>query len=495
MKDERAEDAGGYHLHGPTVVALALCAAIDAADWAVLPGMFSALETEFGVTLERLGSVYLLQCLAGSLCMPLWGFLGDRAPRRELLCLGCGTWGLLTVLSGASQSFTEFTAYRTASAGVLALLNPITQSVVADLAASGSRGRLFGAIGSVATLGAVLGQFVATATSSESVRVPGLRRPVRGWRVCLVGVGALSIAFAPAIELMMREPKKGDGGGGPTTTSRGAWAVLYKPSFALLVAQGFFGCVPWRAFGMMSVYWFELLGYAPLTVAFMLGAGALSAAAGVLFSGFIGDALNSIWPFNGRVVAAQVSVAAGSILMATLLLGLPKDEPRHVLVYTLVIMLFNLVAVWCTNATNRPLVADICPEGFRATAFSVFACMESIPSAFGGYLVAWLASSAFGFQQNHSSTPPAGSDPRVDGGVAALTMALLWICMSAWGACFAIYSALHWTYASDVTGQQSSKIDKVHFRGQCPVGKRANASPKHDDEDETVTLLARGQRN
>lgn len=57
------------------------------------------------------GARYLLQCLVGSLAMPVWGGLGDRSSRKLLLCFGCFAWGGLTLGCAMSTSFMWFTVH------------------------------------------------------------------------------------------------------------------------------------------------------------------------------------------------------------------------------------------------------------------------------------------------------------------------------------------------------------------------------------------------
>merc|ERR1712078_281856 len=112
----------------------------------MIPGMFRAFESDFGVSLSDIGIMYLLQCLVSALAMPIWGGLGDRMSRKTLLCFGCFCWGGFTIACAFAGTFVEFTVFRTCAAIFLSLVSPIAQSVVADLAPSEARGRVFGKI-------------------------------------------------------------------------------------------------------------------------------------------------------------------------------------------------------------------------------------------------------------------------------------------------------------------------------------------------------------
>mmetsp|Transcript_19052 Transcript_19052/g.26603 ORF Transcript_19052/g.26603 Transcript_19052/m.26603 type:complete len:491 (-) Transcript_19052:378-1850(-) len=474
-----------------TLGCLGFCAALDAADFIMLPGMFTAFEEDFNTSLSDIGIMYLMQCLLGSLAMPVWGALGDRYSRKHLLSFGCFMWGAFTMGCAGASSFMMFTLFRAFAAIFMSLVTPVAQSVVADLAPSEKRGSLFGQIGFMAMIGAFIGQFFSTSLASE------YPLGIRGWRLCLAVVGILSMTFPIVMQLFMWEPRRQ----AATILAREQskdkflgvdWPSLRLASFWLLVFQGVFGSIPWRAFGMFSILWLELIGYTPMQVAIIGGLGMLASAVGHLISGYIGDFAHATVPYRGRVYVAQFSVAIGMFLVFALLMLLPKD-PSHMLLFCSVIILFNLTATWAGNATNRPLIADVVPEWSRASIYSYFSMMENVPSAFGGYVVSFMAEVMFGFKSGGPHNRPdidGMDDAERARNVNALTYSLTIMTLIPWTITLLAYGLMHGTYENDVN----------LTKARAKKAEMSNARLIHDEEsdddmdNDKVHLLAEGRR-
>mmetsp|Transcript_968 Transcript_968/g.1835 ORF Transcript_968/g.1835 Transcript_968/m.1835 type:complete len:494 (-) Transcript_968:172-1653(-) len=475
-----------------TLASLAFCAALDAADFSMIPGMFTAFSDDFGASLSDIGLMYLLQCLVGACAMPVWGGLGDRMSRKNLLCIGCFTWGLFTLGCATAQSFMAFTMFRTLAAVFMSLVSPIAQSVVADLVPSKTRGSLFGQIGFFAMLGAFVGQFASTSLSD------GYVGGMRGWRFCLLVVGGLSVVWPFVMIFLMVEPNRDRAIALARHANNGSslnidWPSLRLYSFWLLVLQGIFGCMPWRAFGMFSILWLQLIGFSDFQVAIIGGAGMIAGAIGHLFAGYIGDYSHSILPYRGRVYVAQFTVAIGMFMVFFLLVLLPKTP--NMAVFLSVIIGFNLTATWASNATNRPLVADIVPEWSRASIYSYFTMMESVPSSFAGYFVSYLAESVFGFKMaghgHHQDVSDLTPEERAEN-VASLTNALVIMTMVPWVLCFGAYGLMHYTYEKDVL-KTKKRLEKASLAAGSP-SELALDDDEEIDGLEKVNLLAEGRR-
>ncbi|GAB5369533.1 hypothetical protein AAMO2058_001413100 [Amorphochlora amoebiformis] len=483
-----AEDHGYKPVQLRTLASLAACAALDAADFALLPGMFGAFQADFGVSLTDIGIMYLLQCLVGALAMPVWGGLGDRTSRKALLCIGCFAWGSFTIGCAMATSFMEFTLFRTMAAVFMSLVSPIAQSVIADLVPSEKRGRLFGQIGFIGMLGAFTGQFVSTSVSNDYYG------GIRGWRLCLFTVGCLSVVWPLIMSVLMIEPERRREHqiALRNENSQIDWKSLRLVSFWLLVAQGVFGCVPWRAFGMFSILWLELIGYTALEVAIIGGVGMIAGAFGHLLAGYIGDYSHSKVPYRGRVYVAQFTVGIGMIIVAFLLLVLPKD-PSHMVMFCVTIILFNLMATWAGNATNRPLVADIVPAWSRASIYSYFTMMESVPSSFAAYVVSFMAETFFDFRMGkpgHREDVGSLTPEERNRNVHALTYALAIMTIVPWVITFAMYTGMHWTYEKDV-----QRTKRRVQRSTVRVIDAADVDTEIDDSEiDKVHLLAEGRR-
>ena len=111
-------------------ISVNLCTAIDAADAALLPAVFRALEVAFALSPSSLATLVLAQSVTGAVFAPLWGWLadGDLVPRRTLLLIGCGWWALLTACTAAATGFWSLLLARTVLGAALPLISPVAQA-------------------------------------------------------------------------------------------------------------------------------------------------------------------------------------------------------------------------------------------------------------------------------------------------------------------------------------------------------------------------------
>uniref|UniRef100_A0A7S3Z0R1 Major facilitator superfamily (MFS) profile domain-containing protein n=1 Tax=Lotharella globosa TaxID=91324 RepID=A0A7S3Z0R1_9EUKA len=459
-----------------TVYLLAGCAAIDAADMAMVPGMFRAFQNEFGVSLEQLGFMYFVSTIISGLALPLWGHLGDTFSRKSLTVLGCFCWGLCTLGCAAARSFQEFMIFRVVAILFLAQIMPITQSVASSLADSAERGKIFGQIGFCAAIGGICGRALSTSTAEE------MYWGIQGWRVLLAFTAAVSVGYACVVAIGMREPKK-------VNAVKGFYREAFQfKSFWILVLQGIFGCIPWRAFGIYGLLWMQIIGFSPLQVTILVTTGGICGAIATYFSGFLSDWAHSKTAYHGRVYVAQTSKILGMVTMTTLLVILPKStDAVGFALFLATSCAFHLTAGWTTNGINRPLISDIVPEGSRASIFSYFHMIEMMPSSLAGYLVSYLAEEQFGYTKPDVA---ALSDAEQAANVAALSKALFAIMMVPWVVTFIVYSSLHLTYARDAK--------RVWEQSLMYTAEKGHHNPKGAGSEEDglvkVKLLGSGRR-
>mmetsp|Transcript_3411 Transcript_3411/g.7992 ORF Transcript_3411/g.7992 Transcript_3411/m.7992 type:complete len:471 (-) Transcript_3411:238-1650(-) len=460
-----SDSLGDVPIH--SILALGLCYALDAADWTILPGMFKSFEEDFGVTLSDIGIMYLMQCMVASFALPIWGLLGDRLSRKHLLEGGCFAWGVLTLMCGLSQNFTQFILFRSSASFFMALVSPITQSIIADSVSSGSRGRLFGHVALLGTVGGFVGQVSSTVVSGRTYH------SIRGWRWCFFAVGLLSVLFPMFIHWMMVEPVRSKR---PRQSMLLDWKSFNSITFWVLTAQGIFGSIPWRAFGMYSILYLEMIGFSPLETAVLTGSSMLSSALGQLIAGYLGDALHRWRPYAGRLYASQASVAIGIVLNYVIYALLPHSVqstggPLSVFImYFGCMNLFSILGTWCGNATDKPAIADISPAWARASIYSFFMAMQNIPASLAGYLVSFLAEGVFGYHK--------GGDK--DDNISALSQSLLWMMLVPWTTTLILYTTLHLTYKKDA--------EKSGLRLKNSKEKRVSNDDENDLEV-TKTLL------
>lgn len=170
---------GGSHGRRLTMPLLLVTNAVDAADLALLPGLFRVLEQDFRVGPKALSMLVLAQSTLKGLAYPVWGVAADRYPRRRSLWLATAAWGAAAAVVAASVHFAMILLSLGLGGIALACLMPVSQSMMADIIPAARRGTAFGWFALAGNLGGLVGGALST-TTSEMLLLGGA---VRGWRL------------------------------------------------------------------------------------------------------------------------------------------------------------------------------------------------------------------------------------------------------------------------------------------------------------------------
>ena len=167
-------------------------------DRYVLPGVLPLVEKAFpGISKERLGWLAPAFLIVYTFTSPLFGWLGDRHPRKVIIAVGVKLWSLATAGAGLARSFWQLFASRAMVGVGEAAYGTTAPTVIADLFPVRERGRamafFYVAIPVGSALGYLLGGLIGTRVSWRAafwvVGLPGLllglaaysiREPVRG---------------------------------------------------------------------------------------------------------------------------------------------------------------------------------------------------------------------------------------------------------------------------------------------------------------------------
>jgi AAHS family 4-hydroxybenzoate transporter-like MFS transporter len=302
------------------------------------------LET-FGKTRAEAGpflSASLVGVLVGS---ALVGPLGDRIGRKRVIVASCATYGVLTLLAAAVQSFNQLVGLRfTVGIGLGGVL-PNALALAGELARPRNRARAMGLIGIGITFGGVLAGMVAAWLI-----------PLYGWRGLFLAGGVLPIAIAVLLGLGLPESPALPAAEN-VERPRANFRALFAPKVRSITIA------IWLIFSMVLMSIYLLSGWIPLL---MNDSGFKPAQASLIGSayqagGVVGGVVASF--LLSRRSWRVVVLFAGCAAAALLALGTRPWSPPAVVG---IIILVGFLVTGTQNAINGA-GGDTYPAATRAT--------------------------------------------------------------------------------------------------------------------------------
>ncbi|MDT8306452.1 MAG: MFS transporter [Anaerolineae bacterium] len=422
------EDAGeqpqGLVARWRTLLALGFGYFIDQGEAQAMSVLFPTLQALWGLSYSQLGIIGTIRNVLQALSAPFWGYAADRFPRKRIIMLGTGVWGIWTLLIGFSQDYSQLLILRAISGIGLGCLLPATFSLISDTFAPQRRGRALGVLQAIGMLGIIIGTLALGQLASPAL-----------WRWGFVGLGAFSILSGLVVWLFVDEPVRGAAEpelAGRITAEAAAQyrmslpdvrRVLAIPTIWVAVAQGLAGTLPWMVLTLYFITWLvneRGLSEGPATYVF---AGiVVGTAISQLLGGFLGDWAEVRFPRYGRPAVGHISIVA-AIPLSYVLLTRTASWP-----FVAVFVLGFVTAVfisWTGTGAKEPMMQAVTAPELRATAFAIVTFIESGFAAVAPFLAGVLAD-------------------RI-----GLTEAMVWTVTFPWVICAAIYSLFYITYPQD----------------------------------------------
>jgi MFS family permease len=377
------------------------------ADKLLIGPLTTPIMETFEINEAQMGAVSTAALVVAGIFYVLWGYLYDRFSRSRLLALASFIWGSTTWLNALAPNYSTFLVTR-ASTGVDDASYPGIFSLLSDYFGPRLRGKVYGLIQVAQPIGFMLGTLLAINLSGAM-----------GWRSVFFVTGSAGILVAALVFFGVREPVRGQAepelaGLEDLSSTKINWGVvkglLKKPSFLVLLSQGFFGSFPWQ----VLVFWFFRYleverGYTPGEVQISMLVAIVFLSIGYFLGGGLGDFFFRRTP-RGRVLTAMAGVLAGAVFL-TLLLVLPTADGK------LSIPLLALMGLTMSVASPNVIatVQDVTEPEVRGTAQSVMSLADTAGSALAPLLAGLIAVS-------HS-----------------LHVAILAICISTWLLCAVLF--------------------------------------------------------
>jgi MFS transporter, Spinster family, sphingosine-1-phosphate transporter len=246
------------------------------------------------------------------LTSPIFGWLGDRYPRKGLIAGGVAIWSIATIASGFSTSFAMMIATRVAVGIGEASYATLAPTIIDEIADAKNKNRWLSIFYVAIPVGSALGFLLG-----------GHLEDLYGWRAAFRIAGGPGIVLA-LVTVFIAEPRAGkrprEEGGGFSAYLDLARIPAYRTSVLGYVAQTFAlgGFTAWAAPFLYRKLCLELavanFRFGLITV--------ITGLAGTALGGFLADR----WPGKDRVqaglhVCAWSSIVAAPVALAAVFAG------------------------------------------------------------------------------------------------------------------------------------------------------------------------------
>ena len=321
-------------------------------DRMIVVAVSPKIQEELGFGDAQIGWVISVFMFGYFLTSPIFGWLGDRFPRKGLIAVGVLVWSIATAVSGLAGSLAAMLVARVAVGVGEASYATLSPTIIDDIAPPAAKSRwlaiFYVAIPVGSALGFLLGGFIEARY---------------GWRTAFFVAGGPGI-FLALLTLLIKEPERtvitAPGGGGRAYLELSR-KPLYVATVVGYIAQTFAlgGFVAWAPHFLYRKLCLELD-----TANFIFG--------GVTcVTGLLGTALGGLLTdrLPGDRTRACLKVCAWSSMVAAPLALLTLFMPSAVS-YFVVLGLCELALFTSVSPTNAALLISV-PASLRATAMAV----------------------------------------------------------------------------------------------------------------------------
>ncbi|XP_042507098.1 uncharacterized MFS-type transporter YfnC-like isoform X2 [Macadamia integrifolia] len=418
-----------------SLILINLAAIMERADENLLPSVYKEVSEAFSAGPTDLGYLTFIRNFVQALASPLAGILVLYYDRPTVLAMGTVCWALSTAAVGASQHFLQVAFWRAINGIGLAIVIPALQSFIADSYLDGVRGRGFGLLNLVGSVGGIGGGVVATVMAGQEYW------GIPGWRCAFIMMALLSSLIGFLVFLFVVDPGRTH----TVTIEAGDMSernmLIPKPSSLSVWMDS------WTAMkSVTKVHTFQVIvlqGFDHSESATLIGLFAIGCAIGSLLGGLIADRMSHLYANSGRIMCAQFSAFMGIPFSWFLLMVIPQSVSSW-LTFATTLFLMGLTISWCANCANNPMFAEVVPAKHRTMIYAFDRAFEGSFSSFAAPIVGMLSEKVYGYDPK-SVNLVSGSAKEA----FALSRGLFSMMAVPFGMCCLFYTPLYLTFGRD----------------------------------------------
>ncbi|XP_051860013.1 protein spinster isoform X7 [Drosophila nasuta] len=181
-----------------TVGVLCFVNLINYMDRFTIAGVLTDVKTDFGIDNDRAGLLQTAFVVSYMVFAPLFGYLGDRYPRRLLMAVGVTLWSTTTILGSFMHQFGWFLTFRAMVGIGEASYSTIAPTIISDLFVNSVRSQMLALFYFAIPVGSGLGYIVGSKTAHLA----------NNWRWALRVTPILGL-IAVVLIFLIKDPKRG----------------------------------------------------------------------------------------------------------------------------------------------------------------------------------------------------------------------------------------------------------------------------------------------
>jgi MFS transporter, Spinster family, sphingosine-1-phosphate transporter len=325
-------------------------------DRYVVPAVLSDIKADFSLSDGELGRINTIFMLGYFVTSPVFGYFGDRAPRKWLIASGIFIWSIGTVLTGFAGTFVLLLAFRVLVGVGEASYATISPSLISDTFPSPRRNNALTIFYVAIPVGSALGYIIGGQVAEHW-----------GWRWAFIWAGLPGLLFALVL-LPFREPERGaaEGGSGTAKPRPGDLFQLFRLSEYRLVVFGYTAYTfALGAFAVWGPAFLERVHGVPQKYAstFFGAVLVLTGLLGTMAGGFAATAWQKRNPAGYAWMLGLSVVAAAPLALTAFLV-----ESRTMAMGCLAAAMFFIFL--CTGPVNT-LILETVPLNLRASAMAM----------------------------------------------------------------------------------------------------------------------------
>lgn len=348
--------------------------------------LYPVVQPILDLTPASLGLFASIALVARAVCGPVWGILADRFGRARVLFIAALGAGLAVGAAGFAPGERGFIAIYSVALVCAIAVEPIVDSVLADLFPPAQRGRAFGVTRAMLNLGVGL--------SVPALGAVAAAKP--GWRAALVALaGAECVGAVVLMRCVRVTPARDDSG-----RSEPRFSVQLLPGLFQLRSFPFFVGTYVLATSLVLLTYLpaflnQVRGYPVDVAARLYGILHLGGMLGSYAGGWLGDWVDRRNPQRGRIQLMQ-----GYLLLFALFTLLLFQSGRPGLTFDVVVLFaFGVVLPVGFSGCVLPMVSTVVPPGLRSTGFALLASFcQGLSLTLVSLVVGWLTP-RFGLQR------------------------------------------------------------------------------------------------